>query len=706
MVYGESRLLPAITIFDENFRSTVRESAGQPVEFLTEFLDVDRFPVDRYEPLLTGFLRGKYQDRPVDVIVAAGSTALKFLLRHRGEILPGVPVVHAVITQAQLAALAPPPDVVGLPMDSDPLPTLELALRLQPKARCLILVTGTSDMDREWERQLRVAVPRLSREVRTEFLAGLPMPELQDRLRALPADAAVFVPTFLRDGAGRAFVSREAVAQIAAASTVPVYGPFDTYIGTGIVGGYMPTFEAIGRGAGEIASRLLNGEAPSALRPAGPQRSDYILDWRQLRRFGIDPNALPRESILKFREPSFWEAYRARIATTAAVVLLQAALIALLLWERRSRRRANTELRESEKRMSLAANATGVGMWLWDIARDDIWATPQARALYGIPGSEPIDFDRFLRTVHSADRESTKKGIEEALATGNDFELQYRVIHPEGEIRWVSARGQVESGAIVGVSLDITARKAAELAADRHRGELVRMSRAGLLGQLSGAIAHELNQPLTAILSNAQAAQRLLGREPPDLEEIRDIFKDIVEEDRRAVEVIRRLRALFKQGGLQRQPLEVNELVREVLKLVHSDLLTRHVTLVAELADGLPTVAGDRVQLQQVLLNLIVNACESMAENEPDGRKLAIRADPGEDGVVVEVADSGKGIDPEGMERLFEPFFTTKPHGMGMGLAICRSIMEAHGGKLTASNNPNRGATFRFSLPVEGDSSP
>ncbi len=711
MVYGESRLHPAITILDENLRSAVQEGTGQPVEFLTEFLDVGRFSDGRYETRLTEFLRAKYLGRPVDVIVAGGPTALKYLLRHREEILRGTPVVHMVVTPAQLKALAPPPDVVGVPIDSDPLPTLALALRLHATARRLVLVTGTSAWDLEWEKQLREAVPRLPRPVEVEFLAGLPMEKLQARLRSLTGDAVVFVPTFFRDGAGRSFVSRDGVTQIAQASAAPVYVPYNTYVGIGIVGGYMPTFEAIGRQAGVIVRRLLDGELPTTLHLPPVQRNDYILDWRQLRRFGIAEDSLPAGSILEFRQPSFWKTYRWHIAATFAVILLQAVFIAALLVERRLRRQAIAELRDSEKRMSLAADATGVGIWLWDIARDDIWATAQTRTLYGMPESAPIDFNRFLDTLHPLDRGSTKKSVDEALTTGNDFELQYRVVHPDGEIRWVSARGQVESrnfgqpGTVVGVSLDITARKSAELAVERHRNELARMARVGLSGQLSGAIAHELNQPLTAILSNAQAAQRLMGQEPPDLEEIREIFKDIVEEDQRAVEVIRRLRTLFNRGELQRQPLDLNEVTREVMRLMHSELLTRNVNLVASLAEGLPTVLGDRVQLQQVLLNLIVNASESMAENEPLGRRLTVRTGLGGEGAVtVEVADLGKGVDPDAMDSLFEPFFTTKPQGMGMGLAISRSIIEAHDGRLSVSKNEGAGATFRVSLPVGEDS--
>jgi two-component system sensor kinase FixL len=222
-----------------------------------------------------------------------------------------------------------------------------------------------------------------------------------------------------------------------------------------------------------------------------------------------------------------------------------------------------------------------------------------------------------------------------------------------------------------------------------------------MLGELSGSMAHELNQPLTAILSNAQAAQRFLADDQPDLSELRDILGDIVAQDKRAGEVIRRLRLLLKKGEVQQQPLSVNEVVLEVLRLVRSDLVNQNFTARTDLAPGLPQVHGDGVQLQQVLLNLVMNACDAMAGAATDARQLTIRNDRSQDGSVrVSVVDCGPGIAPEKLEQVFESFYTTKAQGMGLGLAVCRSIVTAHNGKLWATNNPGRGAAFHFTLPV------
>jgi two-component system, LuxR family, sensor kinase FixL len=248
---------------------------------------------------------------------------------------------------------------------------------------------------------------------------------------------------------------------------------------------------------------------------------------------------------------------------------------------------------------------------------------------------------------------------------------------------------------------DITARKQAEAEAVRQRAELTHLSRVNTLGELAGSLAHELNQPLTAILSNAQAAQRFLAHGVPDLGEINEILADIVAQDKRAGEVIRRLRLLLKKGEVRHQPLVLNDLVVEVLKLMHSDLLNYGVIVRTEFAENLPVLAGDRVQLQQVLINLIINATEAMAGTARSERRLTIRTSPaGPDSVCISVVDVGTGIHPEKLEQIFEPYFSSKQDGLGLGLAVCRSIITAHGGRLWATNNPDRGAAVHMTLPL------
>jgi C4-dicarboxylate-specific signal transduction histidine kinase len=233
---------------------------------------------------------------------------------------------------------------------------------------------------------------------------------------------------------------------------------------------------------------------------------------------------------------------------------------------------------------------------------------------------------------------------------------------------------------------------------------MAHLSRVSTLGELSGSIAHELNLPLSAILCNAQAAQRMLANGQADLAEVREILDDIVTEDKRAGEVIHRLRQWLKKGEVQQHSVQINEVVEDVLKLIRSDLVNQKVTVNCELARHLPDVTGDPVQLQQVLLNLVVNACDAMVECSTPERRLLIRTrtENGSSAVLVSVTDRGSSIPEEKMEQIFEPFFTTKAKGMGLGLSVCRTIIAAHRGKLWAANNADCGATFHFSLPIGG----
>ena len=247
----------------------------------------------------------------------------------------------------------------------------------------------------------------------------------------------------------------------------------------------------------------------------------------------------------------------------------------------------------------------------------------------------------------------------------------------------------------------IEERRAAEHEMQRHRAEMAHVTRLSTMGELATSLAHELNQPLTAILSNVQAAQRFLGANPPNLTEVRDILKDVVQDNNRASEVIQRLRALVRKDASAFVALDIGDLLRDVVRLVHSDAILRHSRVVLEVAPGLPPVLGDRIQLQQVALNLLLNAFEAMKDCPSGRRQVEVRVElDGARMVRVAVRDCGAGLGGGPVERIFEPFYTTKPTGMGMGLSISRSIIEGHGGQLRAENNPDAGATFSFTLPM------
>ena len=364
------------------------------------------------------------------------------------------------------------------------------------------------------------------------------------------------------------------------------------------------------------------------------------------------------------------------------------------------------DLNASEQKMALAANAANLGFWSREFARDEFWVTDRWRSMFGFTKPEPLQLDDFLERVHPDDRKTIRHTLVSPTRGDGRFTVEYRVLMPDGQMRWMASEGYLEldgnrqPARLHGVTMDITHRKQAELDAHEHRNEVAHLLRAASLGELSSALAHELSQPLTAILSNAQAAQLILAREGCELEEIRDILRDIVSDDKRAGEVIGRLRTLLKKGAFQPQPLEANEMIQEALKLMNHELMARAVRVVTELGNGLPSIRGDSVQVQQVLINLILNAVDSMSERAQNARTLTLGSCRLEDNSIrLSVSDTGDGITPGSEEKIFEPYHTTKSRGLGLGLSLSRSIALAHGGRLWAENRPAGGAAFHFIIP-------
>jgi signal transduction histidine kinase len=375
---------------------------------------------------------------------------------------------------------------------------------------------------------------------------------------------------------------------MAAASRAPVYGSFSSHIGSGIVGGYMPSFEAIGRQAGQVVSELLAGADPRSLRLPEAVPQALNVDWRQVRRWGIDESAIPRDAVVHFKAPTLLEAYRHEAIAAAGVLALQAGLIGWLLVEHRRRRLA-------------------------------------------------------------------------------------------------------------------------ESAEHTRRLELAHASRLAVAGELTGSIAHEINQPLGAILSNADAADLILEAGGDRRDELRGILADIRRDDIRASEVIRRLRTLLAKHEVERKPFDLNDAVREIESVLGAEARRRHSTLDVRPAPAPVAVVGDRIEIQQVLINVVLNALDSMADRPEEQRTVVVSVENVSAGADVAVRDRGHGIAPEHLPRLFDPFFTTKRDGMGLGLSIARTVVEAHGGRVWAENGPGEGAVFHVELPARraaGTSSP
>jgi len=373
-----------------------------------------------------------------------------------------------------------------------------------------------------------------------------------------------------------------------------------------------------------------------------------------------------------------------------------------------NRKTIEEALKQSQERFLQVGQVAGEFIWEVDSGGMYTYASPVVEKLLGYRPEELVGKKHFYDVFAESTRDELKAAVFRLFADRQPFRnLLKSNISKDGTVVRLESSGVPvldAAGNLVGyrgADFDVTGRVRSEQEIAQQRNELAHLSRVSMLSELSGSLAHELNQPLAAILSNAQAALRLLAHDGRYLGEAREILHDIVTDDKRAGEVIQGLRVLLKKGEAQYGPLDLNDVVQDVVRLVRSQMLNAGVRLTVALAPDLPKVVGARVQLQQVILNLVVNGCDALAGVSPKDRQLDVRTETARDGFVrVCVTDRGSGILPQDLDHVFDAFFTTKVQGLGLGLSVCQRIVSAHGGRLWAANNTECGASFYFTLPV------
>jgi two-component system, LuxR family, sensor kinase FixL len=658
VLYGESGDLPAIQAVEENLRQVFHSSRSPRIELFSEYLDFARFSGDQQVKALLRYLQERYTARQIDLIVPVAGSALEFALAHRKELFSGVPIVFCALDQRELEQLA------------------------------------------------------------------------------LPEQA--------------------------------------------------------------------------------------------LKKAGLSEERIPAAAEIRLRPPGFWETKRELILSALAAVLVQTILVIGLISQRHSRRKAEASLRQSEERLGLVADSVNLGMEAWDTAKDEVWMTEKGRALFGLDHEARLDSATIVARVHPDDRAVREASIKQAIQTHGDYSTEYRVILPDGAIRWIGARGrslnsgngkaahllgisidvtaqkeaedrlrlvvegspngivlvneqgrielvntatemlfgywreeligepvevlvperfreshpflransvsatkapvmgarrelfgrrkdgsevpveigisriQGEKGVLVlAVIVDISARKQAEAESRQYREEVAHLGRVELVAEMATAFAHELNQPLSGIMNNASAARRFIAKGKADLPRLDRLFNAIVMDARRAGEIIGSIRAMVRKSEGARTWVNLNSIIAEVVQLVHSDALERHCTVLSKLDPNLPVVSANPVLIQQVLLNLVMNALDAMRQTPAAERRVIISSRQHAcDQVWIGVRDFGTGLPKENPNRIFEPFFSTKQDGLGMGLSIASSIISSHGGELGAENSEGGGACVHFSLPA------
>ena len=726
---------PAPTLVSNQIVSALHTDPRFQVEFYWENLNSIYHPEELQQRI--DLLVSQYRHVKLDLIVLVGG-ATQFLAEPK-TMFPNVPVVFCCAVLGTIEEVRVDYRSTGVWFQLEPAKTVEAARDLMPGTRHVFVVAGQSDYDKGLTAIVKTDLIAYEKKLDVTYLTDLPMSELLEKLRHLPDHSIVLFLTFFKDVQGREFLNTpEALPMIADAANAPVFGIADTYVGRGIVGGFVVSNEEEGKILGRDALEILGGKPPQDI-PVVHGSNLYLFDWRMLKRWKLDESRLPAGSTVLFRQPTLWEQHR-RALLAGLLVLAGLGLLSIyLLFERKrlnaarkeqmrltgmlveaqeqERVRAASELhelqviqeglRESEKRMRLAVEVADFGISIRYLPRNEVWATNKWRAIFGFEPEERLDFDTILQRIHSEDRDTVRTVLKQSVEGDGIYEITYRLVLPTGEVRWIASHGRTEfDGAgnpnlVRGLSLDITARKQAEDEKQLLQQEIAHAGRVSLMGQLASALAHEINQPLGAILRNAEAAELFLQNPSPDLDEIREIVADIRKDDQRAGDVIDRMRGLLKRHDLATRSLDVRELISNAITLVQFEAAARQIRLEVVMADDLPPVRGDAVHLQQVLLNLITNGMDALDETKHENQQIRVTASlNGQQTVEIAVSDTGDGIPNDKFAHIFDPFFTTKANGMGMGLSISCTIIEAHNGRLWAENNKDGGASFRFTLPI------
>lgn len=701
ILFSNDRLLPANQRLEEGIRQTLDPAGDEKsVIFFAEFLDVVRFNGQEVEEVMAEYLTKRYGSVPPDIVVALGQQALNFMAERRDAMFPAAPLVFGGVTTDKLEAIEGMTEVVGLPMLQSAALLVEAALQMRPETREIFFVSGVSPFDQTLRKSTLAQCASFSDRVKITAFPTLPLRETKARLSGLDEDSLIVYLSYFESPTGETYIPARVAKEISGAANVPVFGSFDTYIGTGVLGVSVSPFKEEGIILGKLIRRLLDGTKPEEIGILPPTSPRLILDANAMDRWGITEH--PPSAEVRFRTPSLWKEHRTEMLVGLSVVVLQGMLIAGLILSKARRRRIESELLTSEARFSDVFTGSPVAMCI--VRQSDgriIDVNPEWVSIIGLPRAEVLG-KTPLETGFKMEGDADQR-YRLFLDSGKPLtDFEQKLVTPDGTARILSISSQLTS--LHGESCLIMAAKDTtdlhEEQSSRH--DLARTMRMAILGEMTALIAHEINQPLGAIQSNTDAAEMLLKKQDPALGEVKLILSDIRKDNRRASIVIQKVRAFVASKEVNKVPTDLNLLLTGSIARISPEARRRGVTIERELAQNLPFVEVDPVQVEQVMDNLFSNAIEAMHGVSVASRTMVIRSAVRSDGNTVEacVEDCGHGIPADQLPKIFESFHTSKNGGMGLGLALSRSIAEAHGGSLHARNLETGGSIFCLFLPI------
>jgi signal transduction histidine kinase len=561
------------------FREGILKQSPYPIDLYEASLQTERFePSQDQEPFLD-YLRTLFVGRNLDLVVAMGAPAARFFLRNRARLFPDTALLVTGTDERTLTdvPLGINDTVVGSKFNqAEP---VEHILRILPETERIAVIIGNSPIEKFWLVEYHRALQHLDNRVTLEWLNGLSVDDLENRVADLPPRSAIYYAHVHVDGHGVPQESNRVLSRLREVASAPIFGFIDSNLGHGIVGGPLLSTDRFAEQSATVAIEILRGAKPGDIKTPAIGLSAPTYDWRELQHWKISEARLPPGSAIKFREPTAWERYRWQLMVIFLALVCEAGIISWLLFERRGRR-------------------------------------------------------------------------------------------------------------------------IAEIQSHRKSLEVIHLNRSAEVGALSASFAHELGQPLSAILISAHTVKNLLEEDPSNVERVKQTVTDIRDSGQHAIQVIEHMRKLLRRGNVEPEEFDLREAIADAVRIYSPQAVERHIAIRVHQPDHPFIVRADRVQLQQIFLNLATNAIEAMKDTSPDQRSITIRLITQESRVEVSVTDTGPGIPHDKFDSVFDTFYTTKEQGTGLGLTIVRTILESYGGTIWAENCIDGGAVFRFTLPL------